>query len=188
MKAVVYAKYGPPDVLHIEEVAKPTPKDNEVLVRAYAASVNPLDWHSMRGKPLTERLTAGLREPKHKILGADVAGRIEAVGSDVKQFQPGDEIFGDLYWHGFGAFAEYVSVPERNVALKPANLTFEEAAAAPQAAITALHAVRDQAEVQPGQRVLINGASGGVGTFPRRRLPSARRALRSRGPTADRMG
>lgn len=165
MKAIVYEKYGTPDVLQLKEVEKPTPQENEVLVKVYAASVNPGDWHELRGTPFLQRLESGLLKPKHKILGADVAGRVEAIGRNVKQFQLGDEVFGDLYWCGFGAFAEYVSVPEHAVALKPANMTFEEVTAVPQAAFTALHAIRDQGQVQPGQKVLINGASGGVGTF-----------------------
>ncbi len=165
MKAIVYTEYGPPDVLHQEEMEKPTPKEDEVLVKVFAASVNPGDWHAMRGDPILQRLETGLLKPSSKILGADIAGCVEAVGSDVKQFQPGDEVFGDLYWCGFGAFAEYVTVPEYALSPKPANMTFEEVAAVPQAAFTALHALRDQGQVQPGQKVLINGASGGVGTF-----------------------
>ena len=166
MKAIVYTKYGPPEVIELKEVEKPTPKDNEVLVKVHAASVNPLDWHALRGTPFMFRLMGGgLLKPKNKILGADVAGRVEAVGRNVKQFQPGDEIFGDLYWCGSGGFAEYVSVPENALALKPASTTFEEAAAVPQAAFTALHGLRDKGQVQPGQKVLINGASGGVGVF-----------------------
>ena len=165
MKAIVYKEYGPPDVLQLKEVDKPTPKDDEVLVKVQAASVNPGDWHALRGTPFLQRLESGFSKPKNTILGADVAGRVEAVGENVQSFQPGDEVYGDLYWCGFGAFAEYVGVPENAVALKPANMTFEEAAAVPQAAFTALHALRDQGQVQPGQKVLINGASGGVGTF-----------------------
>jgi NADPH:quinone reductase-like Zn-dependent oxidoreductase len=165
MKAIVYTEYGSSDVLQLEEVEKPAPKEDEVLVKVYAASVNAGDWHALRGEPFLQRLETGLLKPGNKILGADIAGRVEAVGSNVKQFQPGDEVFGDLYWCGFGAFAEYVSVPEYALSLKPANMTFEEVAAVPQAAFTALHALRDQGQVQPGQKVLINGASGGVGTF-----------------------
>ncbi len=165
MKAIIYEKYGSPDVLQLKEVEKPMPKDDEVLVKVQAASVNPLDWHALRGTPFLQRLESGLLKPKNKILGADIAGRIEAVGKNVTQFQPGDEVFGDLYWCGFGAFAEYVSVPEYAVALKPANMTFEEAAAVPQGAFAALYALRDQGQVQPGHKVLINGASGGVGPF-----------------------
>ncbi|MCH8274508.1 MAG: NAD(P)-dependent alcohol dehydrogenase [Armatimonadetes bacterium] len=161
MKAIVYQKYGSPDVLELQEVEKPTVTDGEVLVRVHAASVNPLDWHFLRGKPFVVRIFAGLVRPKRKILGADVAGRVEAVGGKVTQFQPGDEIFGNR----FGAFAEYLCVPERGVVLKPANLTYEEAAAVPVAALTALQGLRDKGQIQPGHKVLINGASGGVGTF-----------------------
>ncbi len=166
MKAVVYTKYGPPDVLELKEVEKPVPGDNEVLVKVYAASVNPLDWHSLRGEPFLARLAAGLLKPKHKILGADVAGRIEEVGRNVKKFQPGDEVFGDIFPNGLGAFAEYVCIPENAaLVLKPTSTTFEEAAAVPCAAVTALQGLRDKGQVKPGQSVLINGASGGVGTF-----------------------
>ena len=165
MKAIVYQKYGSPDVLELKEVQKPTPKDNEVLVKVHAASVNPLDWHFLRGEPFLARLKTGLLKPKNKILGADIAGRVEAVGRNVKQFQPGDEIFGDMYECGLGAFAEYVCDSEDALALKPANMTFEQAAAVPAAAVTALQGLRDKGQIQPGQRVLINGASGGVGTF-----------------------
>ena len=165
MKAIVYEKYGPPEVLQLKEVEKPAPQENEVLVKVKAASVNPGDWHAMRGAPFLQRLESGFPNPKIKILGADVAGVVESVGNQVEQFQPGDEVYGDLYWCGFGAFAEYVTIPKNSVALKPTNLTFEQAATVPQAAFTALHALRDQGKVQPGQKVLINGASGGVGTF-----------------------
>jgi NADPH:quinone reductase-like Zn-dependent oxidoreductase len=162
MKAIVYTKYGSPDVLELKEVEKPTPKDNEVLVKVHAVSVNAADWHLVRGKPFLVRLVAGgLLKPKNKILGADLAGRVEAVGRNVKQFQPGDEVFG-CNW---GGFAEYISVPEDALVLKPANVTFEEAAAVPMAAVTALQALRDKGHIHPGQKVLINGASGGVGTF-----------------------
>ena len=165
MKAIVYKIYGPPEVLQLKEVERPSPKPNEVLVQVFAASVNPGDWHAMRGTPFFQRLESGFPKPKVTILGADVAGKVEAVGDVVKGFEPGDEVYGDLYWCGFGAFAEFVCVPEKSLSLKPTNLTFEEAAAVPQAAFTALHALRDQGKVQPGQTVLINGASGGVGTF-----------------------
>ena len=165
MKAIVYHKYGSPDVLELEEVQKPTPRDDEVLVRVHAASVNPLDWHLMRGEPFLARLEAGLLKPKNKILGADIAGRVEAVGRNVKQFQPGDEVFGEIFENGLGGFAEYVSVPESALALKPANISFEAAAAVPVAALTALQGLRDKGQIQSEQKVLINGASGGVGTF-----------------------
>ena len=166
MKAIVYTKYGPPEVLELKEVEKPTPKDNEVLVKVHAASVNYADWGLLRGKPFLIRLMEfGLLKPKNKILGADVAGRVEAVGRNVKQFQPGGEVFGDLSACGWGAFAEYVSVLENALVLKPANISFEEAATVPLAAVTALQGIRDKGQIQPGQKVLINGASGGVGTF-----------------------
>ena len=165
MKAIVRHEYGSPDVLELEEAEKPTPKDDEVLIKVYAASVNAADWRFLRADPFLVRLDSGLLKPKNKILGMDVAGRVEAVGRNVKQFQPGDEVFGDILESRGGAFAEYVSVPERVLVLKPANMTFEEAAAVPLAAITALFGIRDQGQIQPGQKVLINGASGGVGTF-----------------------
>jgi len=166
MKAIVYTKYGPPDVLQLKEVEKPTPKDNEVLIKVHAASVNYADWGLLRGKPFLVRLMEfGPLKPKNQILGADLAGRVEAVGRNVKQFQPGDEVFGDISGCGWGAFAEYVSIPENALVLKPANISFEEAAAVPLAAVTALQGLRDKGQIQPGQKVLINGASGGVGTF-----------------------
>jgi len=161
MKAMIYEKYGSPDVLKLSEVAKPTAKDNEVLVQIHAASVNPLDWHNMRGTPFLVRLTTGLRYPKNTILGADIAGRVEAVGRNVKHFKPGDEVFGES---GLGGLAEYVCVAEDRIVHKPANMTFEEAAAIPVAALTALQGLRDKGQIQSGQKVLINGASGGVGT------------------------
>jgi NADPH:quinone reductase-like Zn-dependent oxidoreductase len=166
MKAILYQKYGSPDVLELIEIEKPTPKDNEVLIKIHAASVNPLDWHYLRGTPFPMRFMTGLLKPKCKILGADIAGRVEAVGRNVKQFQPGDEIFGDIYPFGLGGFAEYVCVPENAaLVLKPTSTIFEEAAAVPVAAVTALQGLRDKGQIQPGQKVLINGASGGVGTF-----------------------
>ncbi|MBA3531503.1 MAG: NAD(P)-dependent alcohol dehydrogenase [Ardenticatenales bacterium] len=165
MKAIVYHTYGSPDVLQLQEVEKPTPKDNEVLIKVQAASVNAADWHLMRADPFLVRLEMGLLKPKNQILGADIAGWVEAVGSDVKEFQPGDAVFGDLSACGRGGFAEYVCAPEEALVLKPANLTFEEAAAVPLAAVTALQGVRDKGQIQAGQKVLINGASGGVGTF-----------------------
>ena len=166
MKAIVYTEYGPPDVLQLKEVEKPTPKEDEVLVQVHAASVNYPDWAFLRGKPFLVRLmSGGLLEPKYRILGADIAGRVEAVGGHVEQFQPGDEVFGDISACGFGGFAEYVAVPENALALKPANLAFEEAAAVPMAAVVALQGLRDQGHIQPGQKVLIVGASGGNGTF-----------------------
>ncbi|TKJ25831.1 MAG: alcohol dehydrogenase [Promethearchaeota archaeon Loki_b31] len=163
MKAIVCTKYGPPDVLQLKEVDKPTPKDNEVLVKVHAASLNAADLDYLRGRPMVR--IGGLRKPRYKILGSDIAGRVEAVGRNVKQFQPGDDIFVDLSVCGFGAFAEYVCVPEKPLALKSASMTFEEAATLPQAAILALQGLRDKSQIQPGQKVLINGAGGGVGTF-----------------------
>ncbi len=165
MKAIVYYKYGLPDVLELKEIDKPVVKDNEVLVRVRAASANPYDWHFMRGRPYIRRMRFGLLKPKVNGLGADLAGQVEAVGKNVTQFQPGDEVFGWLFGWCNGAFAEYVSVSEDSVVLKPANLTFEQAAAVPMAAFTALQGLRDQGRIQRGQKVLINGASGGVGTF-----------------------
>jgi NADPH:quinone reductase-like Zn-dependent oxidoreductase len=161
MKAIVQDRYGPPDVLELRDVAKPVPGDNEVLVRVHAAAVNALDWHYMRGDPYVARLSIGLRRPKVSIRGRDFAGRVEAVGRGVERLRPGDEVFGEAD----GAFAEYVSAPDGVMDPKPANLTFEQAAAVPLAGNTALMGLRDVARVRPGQRVLINGASGGVGTF-----------------------
>ena len=162
MKAIVYTRYGPPDVLQCKEVATPTPADDQVLIKVCAASVNPLDWHFMRGEPLFIRLMTGLRTPKHTVLGSDIAGRIEAVGANVKLLQPGDEVFGGL---GVGGFAEYACATENQLSLKPANLSFEEAAAVPIAAVTALQGLRDKGQIKPGSKVLVDGASGGVGTF-----------------------
>ena len=164
MKAIVYTQYGPPNVLQFKEVPKPTPADDEVLIKLYAASVNPLDWHLMRGEPWIVRLvTGGPLKPKRKVLGSDIAGRVEAVGRHVKQFQPGDEVFGARF-AGAG-FAEYVCAIEDELALKPANISFEDAAAVPVAAITALQGLRDKGRIRLGQHVLVDGASGGVGTF-----------------------
>jgi NADPH:quinone reductase-like Zn-dependent oxidoreductase len=165
MRAIVYRTYGSPDVLELKEVEKPTPRDDEVLVKVYAASVNALDWHLLSADIFLVRLNSGLLKPKHQILGADVAGRVEAVGRDVKQFQPGDEVFGDIFDSGLGGFAEYACTGENALVLKPAKMTFEEVAAVPVAALTALQGLRDKGQIQPGQKVLINGASGGVGTF-----------------------
>jgi NADPH:quinone reductase-like Zn-dependent oxidoreductase len=166
MKAIVYTKYGPPDVLELREVEKPVPEDAEVLVKVHAVSVNAYDWHLLTADIFLVRLMGGgLLKPKNTILGADIAGRVESVGRNVKQFQPGDDVFGDIAGNGNGGFAEYVSAPENALVLKPANLSFEEAAAVPMAAVTALQGLRDQGKIQPGQKVLINGASGGVGTF-----------------------
>ncbi len=170
MKAIVCPKYGPPEVLQLKEVAKPLPKDDEVLVRVQAASANTLDRARMRGSPFLFRLfvrlflvrfSDGLLKPK-TMLGADIAGRVEAVGTNVTQFQPGDEVFGDI---SAGGFAEYVCATENQLALKPADISFEAAAAIPVVAFTALQGLRDEGRIQPGQNVLINGASGGVGSF-----------------------
>ncbi len=165
MKAIVSNRYGPPDVLELKEVEKPIPKDNQVLIKVHAASLNYGNLVLLRGKPFLARFAFGLLKPKYSIPGGDIAGRVEAVGKDVKQFQPGDDVFGDLSGCGWSGFAEYVSVPEHALALKPANMSFEEAAAVPMAAITALQGLRDKGKIQSGQKVLINGASGGVGTF-----------------------
>jgi NADPH:quinone reductase-like Zn-dependent oxidoreductase len=165
MKAMVYETYGSPDVLQFKEVAKPAPQDNEVLVQVHAASVNAADLHFLRATPFLMRLWSGLLKPKHPILGAAIAGQVEAVGRNVKQFQPGDEVFGDLSECGRGGFAEYVCASEDALALKPANVTFEQAAAVPLAAVTALQSLRTKGHLQAGQQVLIHGASGGVGTF-----------------------
>jgi NADPH:quinone reductase-like Zn-dependent oxidoreductase len=162
MKAIVFTQYGSPDVLSLQEVEKPTPKDDEVLIQVHAASVNPLDWHTMRGEPFIARLSSGLATPKINRLGVDVAGRVEAVGSNVTQFQPGDEVFGTSR---FGSLGEYVCAAQEGIVLKPINLTFEEAAAVPVAAVTALQALNARGLPKPGQKVLINGAAGGVGTF-----------------------
>ena len=158
-------KYGPPETLRITEVEKPAPAADEVLVKVLAVSVNPADWRSMRAKPFFSRASLGLLRPKHRILGVDIAGRIEAVGSGVHDFKPGDEVYANLLDHGSGGFAEYVSVPVEVMSLKPANLSFEEAAAVPMAAVTALQGLRHHGEIGPEQMVLINGASGGIGTF-----------------------
>lgn len=165
MKAIVYTKYGPPEVLQFKEIEKPTPKGGEILIKIHAASLNAADWRFMRAKPFLTRFFMGLFKPKHQVLGADVAGLVEAVGQNAKQFKPGDEVFGDILASGLGAFAQYVCVDENTVVLKPANLTFEEAAAVPLAGITALQALRDKGQIQAGKRVLIHGAGGGVGTF-----------------------
>jgi len=165
MKAIVYTEYGSADVLQLKEVKKPIHKDDEVLVKIHAASVNSSDVSMSRGEPFLARLWSGFLKPKYPILGSDMAGKVEAVGKNVKQLQPGDEVFGDISGCGWGGFAEYVSVPKNTLALKPANLTFEEAATVPQAAIVALQGLRDKGQIKSGQKVLINGASGGIGTF-----------------------
>lgn len=164
MKALVRDTYGPPDVLRLSNVPVPTVGSDGVLVRVHAASANAGDWHVLRGTPLPFRLVAGLTKPKYKIIGNDIAGTVEAVGRNVTQFKPGDEVFGEVSRCGFGAYAEYVVARESALALKPANLSFEEAAAIPTSACTALQGLR-KGKIQPGQKVLIHGASGGVGTF-----------------------
>jgi len=163
MKAIVYTHYGSPDVLQLQEVAKPAPTDDEVLIKVQAVSVNRSDWEGLRGKPLYARI-GGLLKPRGQILGSDIAGRVEMAGRNIERFQPGDEVFGDILGRN-GGFAEYVCARERALVLKPASMTFEEAAAIPQAAVIALQGIREKGQVQPGQKVLINGAGGGAGTF-----------------------
>ncbi len=163
MKAIVYDKYGPPEVLQLQEVEKPAPKDNEVLVKVNVVSLNAADLEYLRGTAMIRM--GGLLKPKHKILGSDIAGRVETVGKNVKQFQPGDEVFGDLFYGGFGAFAEYVCVPENALALKPTSMSFEEVVTLPQSGLLAMQGLRDKRQIQPGQKILINGAGGGTGTF-----------------------
>ena len=163
MRAVLHTKYGPPDVLQLKEVDKPVPRDHELLLKVRAASINAYDWRHVRARPFIIRFMGiGLLRPKHRILGADIAGQVEAVGRAVSRFHPGDDVFG---CGGYGGFAEYVCVDEKKFVPKPANLTFEEAAAAPMAALTALQGLRDQGKIQAGHKVLVNGASGGVGSF-----------------------
>ena len=166
MKAIVQHEYGPPSVLALTNVDEPAVDDDSVIVRVHAASVNPADWHFMRGVPHIARVSFGLRQPKHRILGCDLAGRVEAVGANVITVQPGDEVFGSTFEHGLGAFAELCACPsEALLERKPANLSFEQAAAVPLAGMTALQGLRDHGRIEPGHRVLIVGASGGVGTF-----------------------
>lgn len=162
MKAIRFNKYGSPDVLELTEVEKPVPKEDQVLVKVIAASANPLDWHRMRGKPFLVRLGEGFLKPKNQKLGADIAGRVEAVGKNVAEFKPGDEVFGSI---GSGGFAEHVCAHEKYFVLKPGNLSFEAAAAAPVVGFTALQGLRDTGQIRAGQKVLVNGAAGGVGTF-----------------------
>ena len=162
MKAILFTEYGSPDILQFKDVEKPVPGDNEVLIKVYAASANPLDWHSMRGAPIVARLEFGLQKPRDPRLGADVAGRVEAVGKNVTQFKIGDEVFGDIFK---GSFAEYACTSDKLLAAKPVNSSYEAAAAVPVAALTALQGLRDKGQIRSGQKVLINGASGGVGTF-----------------------
>jgi NADPH:quinone reductase-like Zn-dependent oxidoreductase len=165
MKAVVMERYGTPEVLELREVATPTPKDDEVLVRVHAASVNDWDWGLLRGKPFINRMLNGLLRPRLRIIGGDIAGRVEAVGRDVRTFQPGDDVYGDLCMSGFGAFAEFACAPEAALARKPRAMTFEQAAAIPQAGMLAVQGLIDIGRIRPGQRLLLNGAGGGVGTL-----------------------
>jgi len=164
MKAMIYEKYGSPDVLELRKVETPTPKDDEVLIRIHAVSINDWDWGLLQGTPFANRIINGLFSPKRAILGSDISGRIEAVGKNVARFQPGNEVFGDLSGT-WGGFAEYVCAPETALALKPPAMTFAEAAAIPQAAMLAVQGLRDEGRIGPGQKILINGAGGGVGTF-----------------------
>lgn len=165
MKAIVYEKYGAPDVLELKEVTEPAPADNEVLIKVHAASVNSWDWDLLRGSLLARLAGGGLFRPKHSILGGDIAGRVEAVGANASRFRPGDEVFGDRSGRGWGGFAEYVCADENVWALKAAGMSFEQAAAIPQAGLIALQGLRDKKRIQSGDKVLINGAGGGVGTF-----------------------
>jgi NADPH:quinone reductase-like Zn-dependent oxidoreductase len=165
MKAIMQLKYGPLEVLRLEEIPKPTPGHDEVLVEIHASSVNYSNMLIVRGKPFLVRLSCGLLKPKFKVPGTDIAGRVEAVGGNVRQFQPGDEVFGDISRCGYGAYAEYVCVPENVLALKPANISFEEAATVPETAVVALQGLRDKGQIKVGQKVLIYGASGGIGSF-----------------------
>ena len=165
MKAIVYTKYGTPEVLQLQEVDKPLPKENEVLIKIVASSVNEWDNGLISGKGLLTRLLGGLFKPKNKILGADVAGVIEAAGSNIKNFKPGDEVFGDIAGTGFGAFAEYVCAPEKMLAIKSPKMSFEQVASLPQAGLLAMQGLRYKKPLQAGQHLLINGAGGGVGTI-----------------------
>jgi NADPH:quinone reductase-like Zn-dependent oxidoreductase len=165
MKAIVTNRYGTPDALEFKDVAKPTPKADEVLVHVHAASVNDWDWSMLQGRPFAYRAFSGLFTPKVPILGCDIAGRVEVMGGDVRAFAPGDAVYGDLCMSGFGAFAEYACAPETSLARKPASMTFAQAAAIPQAGMLAVQGLIDVGRIQPGQRLLLNGAGGGVGTF-----------------------
>lgn len=164
MKAITYTEYGSPSVLKLEEVEKPIPKDNEVLIKVFAVSLNDWDLDLLKGSSVVTRLSLGLKKPNKKILGSDVAGLVEAVGKDVTKFKEGDEVYGDLSGD-WGGFAEYVCALENQLALKPSSMTFEEAAAIPQAAMLAVQGLYDKGKIQSGQKILINGAGGGVGTF-----------------------
>ncbi len=165
MKAIVYTKYGSPDRLHLKEIQRPIPKTGEVLVKVYATSVNSWDWDMLKGKPFLVRVIGGLFKPRNQVLGADIAGKIELVGKNAVQFQKGDEVFGDIAGAGFGGFAEYVAVPEKLLAKKSSTMTFEQAAALPQAGFLALQGLRYKGTISQGQQLLINGAGGGVGTL-----------------------
>jgi NADPH:quinone reductase-like Zn-dependent oxidoreductase len=165
MKAIVYKKYGSPSVLQLKEVDQPVPNDDEVLIKVHAASINSWDWDMLTGRPLEYRLFFGILKSKHKTLGCDIAGRIEAVGRNITKFKPSDDVFGDLCEGSWGGFAEYVCARENEIALKPAGMTYEEAASTPQAGLLALQGFCDKSKIKPGQKILINGAGGGVGTF-----------------------
>lgn len=165
MKAIVYHQYGGPDNLSLADVPKPVPKDNEVLVKVYAASINSWDWDMIIGKPFLVKVLTGFSKPRKPIIGSDIAGIVEQVGKDVKYFKPGDEVFGDISGYGFGAFAEYVSVHEKALAFKSPNVSFEDTAALPQAGLLAIQALRDKGHIKNGDNVLINGAGGSVGTL-----------------------
>ena len=165
MKAIAFTKYGSPDFLEVKEINTPTPNDDEVLIKVHAASINSWDYELLRGKPFANRAMFGLLRPKIKTLGADIAGKVVAIGKNIRKFSPGDEVLGDLSQDGWGGFAEYVCASENSLALKPKSIRFEEAAAIPQAAVLALQGIRDKGQVKAGQKVLINGAGGGVGTF-----------------------
>lgn len=164
LKAIIYTKYGGPEVLQLKEIEKPNPKDDEVLVKVHAVSINDWDWGLLQGDSLMNRMMSGLLKPKKQILGSDIAGRIEAIGKNITRFQPGDEVYGDLSGT-WGGFAEYVCAREKALALKPASMSFEQAAAIPQAAMLAVQGLLDKGHIQSGQKLLINGAGGGVGTF-----------------------
>jgi NADPH:quinone reductase-like Zn-dependent oxidoreductase len=164
MKAIYYDRYGSPDALTFTDMPKPVPKDDEVLVRVYAASINSWDWDMIRGEPIFVRIW-GLFKPKHKVPGSDIAGKVEAVGRSIKKFKPGDEVFGDIVEHGWGGFAEYACAHEHQLVLKPASMSYEQAAAIPQAGLLALQSIRDFGQLQKGQRMLLNGAGGSVGTL-----------------------
>src|SRR5215470_3864631 len=164
MKAVVYTRYGPPGVLRLIDVETPTPKDNEVLVKLRAVSLNASDWEVLRGKPLYSRMPGAFR-PRYRILGSDIAGQVAAVGRNATRFQPGEDVFADILYHQKGGFAEYVCVPEKVLEPMPAGMSYEQAAALPQAGAIALQGIRDNGQVRPGQQVLVNGGGGGAGTY-----------------------